>query len=139
MSRATLAHYKRKHKGRTGWKKPDYAAFPLKKLIPAVQYRAEGDASPGSEFRVRIGFLGKRAKELAAKHAEGFTIPVTERMRRKFFAAGLMLFASSIKVPKREHVGAVHRRHHDRIAEFARRRINEALAGRDPKSIAPPF
>jgi hypothetical protein len=115
---------------------------PLSRLASAVRYQKKIAAGPDgtvSQTTVRVGFLTSAAAERAAYHAEAHTVPVTLKMRRKIFAAGLVILAGTIKIPKREHVAAVYRKNHARIAGFCQQRINRAWAGQDPKGIAPPF
>jgi hypothetical protein len=104
-----------------------------------VRYEKSGTGAPGETTRVRIGFLTSNVARIAARQAEGFSFPVTAKMRRMIFAAGFMIFKSQINVPKREIVAPVFRKNHARIARFVQERVNAAWAGKDPKSIAPPF
>ncbi len=105
-------------------------------LTRAVKYRRE---SAGSITLVRTGFLGGQAARFAAQIAQGQTIAVTPRMRRKFFAKGLPLAATVLRFPPREHVGAVYRRYHARVLGFVQARVNAAYAGQDPQAVKSMF
>jgi len=109
---------------------------PLAKLAAASRYEK---LTSGGETRVRVGFLNARLQQLAAYHAEAHTVPVTAKMRRLIFAVGLGIRKTTISIPKREHVGAVYRRFHGRVADFIQKRIWAAFGGQDPKGIQPPF
>jgi hypothetical protein len=112
---------------------PQGNAWP--KLSRGVTYQTD---MQGDQIRVRVGFLSP-AKKFAATLAEGQTIPVTAKMRRRIFAAGLMIRSNSIHIPAHPHVEPVYRRNQARIAGFVQQRINAAWAGRDPKGMQPPF
>jgi hypothetical protein len=102
---------------------------PLAKLANAVRYKAQeaGGAGGGVAVNVRIGFLTSRAAKLAEYHATGGTMPVTSKMRRLIYAAGLSIHASSIKVPKRRHVEPVYEQNKELIAANVSKRVADAL------------
>lgn len=115
---------------------------PLSRLAGAVRYEKQVQSGPdGSVVKttVRMGFLNPRLAARAAYHAETHTIKVTPKMRRFLFAAGFGISKSTITIPARPHVEAVHRKNHARIAGFVQQRINTAWAGGDPRGTPPPF
>ena len=115
----------------------------LKRLAAAVRYRKFVDR--GSEgnienTRVKVGFLSRRAAELAEYHASGpHLVPVSPKMRRMMFAMGLVLTRSQISIPRRRHVEVVYERNKGKIADFIRRRVEARVGGMNPRGITPDF
>lgn len=114
------------------------AKQPLQRLARAARYTFQSGGQPGAGA-VRIGFLTAGAAQRAAYHAVEHTIPVTAKMRRMIFAAGFMIRKSSFKIPARPAVEPVYRQNRARLTGFVQQRTNAAWAGKDPKTIAPPF
>lgn len=105
---------------------------PLARLAGAVRVRQDasgGLGSQGGQVKVRIGFLGRRGGYLAGYHAEAHRQPVTARMRRFLFAAGLGVRAMPLQIPARPIVPPVHRRYGPLVPGFIRSRVAAAIAG----------
>lgn len=76
-------HYAKLERALTGDNKGSYPI--MGKLRQAVGY----DRSHASEGYVTVGWLSQSAAYLGKKQQAGYDTPMTERMRRAFFAAGL--------------------------------------------------
>lgn len=67
----------------TGWNEKKYPI--MGKLRQAVGY----DKSQAGAGVVTVGWLSQSAARLGGKQQEGYETPMTERMRKAFFAAGM--------------------------------------------------
>jgi hypothetical protein len=134
-ARAAQRRTERRRRGPRKSKQPLYGTkgrTPLGRLAAGARYEKSGSRG---DMLVRIGFINPKLARIAAYHAEAHTVPVTAAMRRLIFAVGLGIRKSSITIPKREHVAAVHRSYQHRVLAFVGKRTQAALAGQDPKSI----
>jgi hypothetical protein len=111
----------------------------LGKLAGAVRLDKTGGGE-GQETRVRVGFLTARVAELAAYAASGpHIVPVTPKMRRFLFAAGLVIFAKSLKIPRRPHVEVVFAKNSARVQTYIDACVKTKLAGGDPRGFKAGF
>lgn len=117
MARGKRRRYKRRQIGRFS---PDAmhpsAKVPMLKIRSGIRYKVDPDMD-----LVSIGFVDMRPKalRLLSMLQEGFTTPVTEKMRRWFFALGLPISPATkeLKSPPRPLVGPVFSEQKDRIAK----------------------
>lgn len=79
---------------------------PFSRLSNAIRYKVDAE-----EDFVEIGFLNPKPHFFVwlKKHARGYTVPVTPRMRKKFFALGFPLKkeTTQLQVPARPWVSPV--------------------------------
>ncbi len=113
-------------------KKPNWP-----QLQRTIKYKKIATNAAG-QFSVKVGFLSPGAAVLASRHAQDQVVPVTERMRRKFWATGHFMAKETtrILIPKREVVPPVFRQNQGKVLGYVQGRIWAALAGKDPKSIS---
>jgi hypothetical protein len=112
----------------------------LAKLIPANRVKKWVNLHPQGQgirsTKVHAGFISSSSAYWANYHATGpHTVPVTKKMRRMFYAIGLILTASRIKIPKRQIVQPTLKRNAKTIPVFINRRVERALQGKDPKQV----
>lgn len=115
----------------------------LKKLAGAARYKKTVKRSNGgavARTEVKVGFVSRSAAKWALYHATGpHTISVTEKMRRMVYAAGGILGADRITIPRRRHVEDVYRVNQHRIPGFVDERVGAVISGKDPKTVKARF
>ncbi len=106
----------------------------LGKLARAIGYRYYNDTGT-----VVVGWLSASAARLGAIHEKGRTIPVTTKVRRAFFAAGLGMRSSktSIEIPARPTIEPMARMLKDRIPNYVQQKLGEYLEKSPPASAQP--
>lgn len=90
---------------------------PLARLRSSIRYKVDVE----DDF-VEVGFINPQDKyyKWVRKQAQGFTVPVTARMRKKFFALGFPIAkgTTQIKVPGRPWVSRVKDKWRGKITPF---------------------
>jgi hypothetical protein len=112
----------------------------LRKLTGAPRVKYWVNMNPGGagikSTKVQEGFVTPNAAKWAAYHATGpHSLAVTPAMRRMIFAAGLIIRASRILIPRRRTVDVVYEKNENVIPDFINERVAAAMRGQDPKGI----
>lgn len=99
---------------------------PMGKLYSATRYKFYKDSQ-----RVLIGWINRSAEEMGTKQEKGASIPVTQKMRRFFWASGVPLSKRKryLYIPKRLTIDPVYRVNKPRIPDYMDKKIEEYLEG----------
>jgi hypothetical protein len=100
----------------------------MQRLVSTVRYQYR--SYPEREV-MRIGFLTRNLQRIAERLASGFSIPVTKRSRKFFFAIGLPLRkeTTAFVVPARPLIEPVYNREKDKLVIGYRRVFSLKFAG----------
>lgn len=111
------------------WKKPSKNI--LGKLVNAVYVHKRKD-----KLTADIGWISDTSHRTGIKHEYGFDYPVTDKMRRFFFAMGIPISKTKtrIKIPRRATYEPEYRTRQDQIARMVGDNIASWVAeGRRPR------
>lgn len=100
-------------------------------------YMAVGYRRDKANMRVQIGFLSKRSAGLAAKLQEGFSTPVTDKMRRLYSLHGIKLRAKgTITTPARPLIAPVYQEVQGEIVPYIEGKILDYIHRTKPSHVA---
>lgn len=104
---------------------------PMGRLQQAIGYQFDKNTDT-----LKVGWLSNSAKRLGNIQQEGLTRPMTEKMKRYFFAAGIPVKKSTVDIPARKTIDPMALYFRGKLGTYMDAKLQEYIANGGPQGTS---